>query len=398
MVMIKLKYMVLSFVLLCFFTPAVLIYLEPYSMVYPILKLGKCVFTIWFCFKMLYRNKCKIDLCFCFAFSFCLSLLFSSLIGELDIVAWFNMAVTMVGVFAFTDYYARKNLDYFIYNCFFYFLILLLINDILMILHPIRLFLISNALGNQSYHFLAQKNSFSMFSFPLLLMAHLCYERGLIKKYLLVLSVVIAALPNLISLSTTSVTTIIVFEVVHFLTSKIDRLRVSKNWLFILIIVCAMQLLFTYTFRTELIQNIVTNYMHKDPTLSGRAMIWDAAHEMISEHLILGRGNGKNGYYFYCVVDGYQQGSIMWSHNTSLDLLVQGGVLWFISFYMLVISSLKSIFKESLRLNSISVIMVLTFICYEIMGFTERFDFRVDLYFVLAIASIYKFFNIKNKV
>ncbi len=70
-------------------------------------------------------------------------------------------------------------------------------------------------------------------------------------------------------------------------------------------------------------------------------MIWDSAHELIGKHPILGMGNGKNGSYYYCVVGDYEQGSIMWAHNTSLDLLTQGGLLLLASFYCIVILSIK---------------------------------------------------------
>ena len=165
-----------------------------------------------------------------------------------------------------------------------------------------------------------------------------------------------------------------------------DIIRSKRLWIAILVVVCAMQPIFTYVFRTELVQHIVIDYLHKDATLSGRAMIWDSAHKLIAKHPLLGMGNGKDGSYYYCIVGDYEQGSIMWAHNTSLDLLTQGGILLFVAFYGIVINSIKKLFRAKGLIEKDNMIFVVMFLIYCIMGYTERFSFRMDLYLILGMA------------
>ena len=105
-------------------------------------------------------------------------------------------------------------------------------------------------------------------------------------------------------------------------------------------------------------------------------------------------GNGKNGSYYYCVVGDYEQGSIMWAHNTSLDLLTQGGILLFLSFYGIVFCTMKKLLGTKKKIEKENMIFIIVFIIYCIMGYTERFGFRMDLYIILGFA--YSFAKISD--
>ena len=248
--------------------------------------------------------------------------------------------------------------------------------------------IVKNELGNQHYHFLTSKNTFSMYSFSMLLFGHLCYEKKYIKKPLLWLSILAAVYPIVIVKSMTSIICFVFFEVsVLLMTNKMNRIFNVKFWMYLIIILSALQLIFTYIFEIDIIQHIVVNYIGKDPTLSGRTLLYNAAHELIRNHWLLGMGNGENGYYYYTVAPGYTTGGIMWAHNTSLDLLTQGGIVLFVLFYMIIARAFKYIFKKK-KFDNISLIIVCIFTTYIIMGFTERFDFRYDLHLVIAMAAI----------
>lgn len=375
-------------ILICIFlymyiTPAYFIYGDFFTTLYPIIRYGRCVLSIYFILQCIYKRKYKIELLHLMILLFCLTLLFSSLLGDLNLVSWINSTLQIIGCFAFADYY-KNRLNSVIKIGFWYFYLVLVVNNILMLLHPRYLFIVYNELGNQLYHFASSKNAFSMFCFPLLLFSHLAYEKRIIGKTQLVVSIVQAAFGPIRALSATSSVSILLFEGIMILKKR-DIIRSKKLWISVLIIVCAMQLIFTYIFRTEFVQHIVIDYLHKDATLSGRAMIWDSAHELIGKHPILGMGNGKNGSYYYCVVGDYEQGSIMWAHNTSLDLLTQGGLLLLASFYCIVILSIKKLFNTIKYIEQENMIFITMFFVYCIMGYTERFDFRMDLYLILGL-------------
>ena len=366
-----------------YITPAYFLYKDPFATLYPIIRYGRCILSIYFFFQCMYRRKYKVGQLYLTIFLFCFILLISSLLGDLNLASWVNITFQIIGCFAFADYY-RERIDSIIKIGFWYFFVVLIVNNILMVLHPLYLFIVHNDLGNQWYYFAASKNQFSMFCFPLLFFSYLAYERKMIGKPILMISILQAAIPPIFALSITSLLSVILFEALMILKEK-DIIRSKRLWIAILVVVCAMQLIFTYVFRTELVQHIVIDYLHKDATLSGRAMIWDSAHKLIAKHPLLGMGNGKNGYYYYCIVGDYVQGSIMWAHNTSLDLLTQGGILLFVAFYGIVINSIKKLFRAKGLIEKDNMIFVVIFLIYCIMGYTERFSFRMDLYLILGM-------------
>lgn len=367
-----------------YITPAYFLYKDPFATLYPIIRYGRCILSIYFFFQCMYRRKYKVGQLYLTIFLFCFILLISSLLGDLNLASWVNITFQIIGCFAFADYYSKR-IDSIIKIGFWYFFVVLIVNNILMVLHPLYLFIVHNDLGNQWYYFAASKNQFSMFCFPLLFFSYLAYERKMIGKPILMISILQAAIPPIFALSITSLVSVILFEALMILKEK-DIIRSKRLWIAILVVVCAMQLIFTYVFRTELVQHIVIDYLHKDATLSGRAMIWDSAHKLIAKHPLLGMGNGKDGSYYYCIVGDYEQGSIMWAHNTSLDLLTQGGILLIVAFYGIVINSIKKLFRVKGLIEKDNMIFVVMFLIYCIMGYTERFSFRMDLYLILGMA------------
>lgn len=367
-----------------YITPAYFLYKDPFATLYPIIRYGRCILSIYFFFQCMYRRKYKVGQLYLTIFLFCFILLISSLLGDLNLASWVNITFQIIGCFAFADYYSKR-IDSIIKIGFWYFFVVLIVNNILMVLHPLYLFIVHNDLGNQWYYFAASKNQFSMFCFPLLFFSYLAYERKMIGKPILMISILQAAIPPIFALSITSLVSVILFEALMILKEK-DIIRSKRLWIAILVVVCAMQLIFTYVFRTELVQHIVIDYLHKDATLSGRAMIWDSAHKLIAKHPLLGMGNGKDGSYYYCIVGDYEQGSIMWAHNTSLDMLTQGGILLIVAFYGIVINSIKKLFRVKGLIEKDNMIFVVMFLIYCIMGYTERFSFRMDLYLILGMA------------
>ena len=387
----------LYFILFSFFMPAFFLYKEPFSDFYFIFSYGRCFWAIVFTLTLLSKNGWRVGWAFIWWAIFCGCWLISSIMGEMAFASWANNSLMILGIFTGCFYFYSRNSIRFLIATFYYFFGLILINDGLMLVYPNGLFSVTNDLGIQTYYLLAAKNSFSTFIFPALMFAHLCFAKNLIKSKLLFLTIILCMLPPIICKSVTSIIGILLCEMIIYFYHKIWILRSKKAWVIILFVVCIMQLIFTYVFELNIIQYIVVNILHKDPTLSGRAMIWESAHEMIRNNFLLGRGNGRNGYYFYCVVGDYVKGSIMWAHNTSLDLLVQGGIALYLSFYGIVISALKRQLKL-IKTEKSAIIILALFITYTIMGYTERFNLRADFYIVLAMAFSIGLFDRKISI
>ena len=376
-------------VLLLFFTPAALMYGIHFSALYEYIKYLRCAVCLIFVSLSLFRNGCRTSKLYLSLYFFFISLLISSLFGDLNIFSWINTMLSIIGIYYFIEYYSRKDIFSFLYYCFLYFFVLLAINNILMIVSPNELITVRNQLGNQSFYFLTSKNTFAMFCFPLLLFSHLCYEQKMISNIVLILSTIFAIMPILIVHSVTSTVCVLLFEfVVILLSKKQGKIFNAKFWIILITILSALQFAFTYIFSNETVQYIIITLLKKDPTLSGRSFLFTSAHELIGEHLLLGMGNGMDGYYYYTVAPGYDTGGIMWAHNTSLDLLTQGGMILFIFFYVVMFFAFKNIFMERKHTNRNYLIIICMLAIYTVMGFTERFGFRYDLHLVFALASV----------
>ena len=88
----------------------------------------------------------------------------------------------------------------------------------------------------------------------------------------------------------------------------------------------------------------------------------------------------------------------MWAHNTGLDLLTQGGILLLTLFYGIVVASIGKLFRTSKYIKKDNMIFVSMLFIYCIMGYTERFGFRMDLHLILGAAFSYaKAANVYNE-
>lgn len=140
--------------------------------------------------------------------------------------------------------------------------------------------------------------------------------------------------------------------------------------LFLSIILFRIQNYFSY---------IIVNVLKKDLTFSRRTYIWDRAIIFIKEHPLLG-----NGY-----MDGYlrQFKYKIWgavhAHNEILEILYLGGFVLLFVFIMIILSTIKKLYKN--RKNKISkFISWILFVCF-IMMLTEVYSF--DKIFLLIIIA-----------
>ena len=124
-----------------YITPAYFLYKDPFATLYPIIRYGRCILSIYFFFQCMYRRKYKVGQLYLTIFLFCFILLISSLLGDLNLASWVNITFQIIGCFAFADYY-RKSIDSIIKIGFWYFFVVLIVNNILMVLHPLYLFIL----------------------------------------------------------------------------------------------------------------------------------------------------------------------------------------------------------------------------------------------------------------
>ena len=120
-----------------YITPAYFLYKDPFATLYPIIRYGRCILSIYFFVACMYRRKYKVGQLYLMTFLFSFILLFSSLLGDLNLASWVNNSFQIIGCFAFADYY-KKRIDSVIKIGLWYFFIVLIINNFLMVLQGIQ--------------------------------------------------------------------------------------------------------------------------------------------------------------------------------------------------------------------------------------------------------------------
>ena len=92
-----------------YITPAYFLYKDPFATLYPIIRYGRCILSIYFFVACMYRRKYKVGQLYLMTFLFSFILLFSSLLGDLNLASWVNNSFQIIGCFAFADYYKKEN-------------------------------------------------------------------------------------------------------------------------------------------------------------------------------------------------------------------------------------------------------------------------------------------------
>ena len=91
-----------------YITPAYFMYKDPFTTLYPLIRYGRCILSIYFFLQCMYRRKYRINLIYVMSFLFCFVLLMASLLGDLNFVSWTNTTFQIIGCIAFADYYKNK--------------------------------------------------------------------------------------------------------------------------------------------------------------------------------------------------------------------------------------------------------------------------------------------------
>lgn len=381
--------LLLLFSLICFFPPSILVNNPKFYYIYLPFKYGYVAVVILLVTLrtakskgMLIIHKTSILIIVMFA-----SLLLSSLLGEFSVSIFVRNSFKVLGVFIITTEMIEKSYDDFISYCFVFFTVILLVNNVEMIFTPNGMFFYMNGLGRNASYILATKNNFTTFSLPDIILGFLSYYRGLIKKRTLLFAVVMALFPPIVAHSMTT-TFGLLFMLLIIALYETQIIKRNSTWIFLMVALAIFQIVFTYHNDIRII-TYLTNVIMKKSIADSRMMLWNAAHDMISRNFLFGKGNGKDGFYFYTVAGKYSVGNIMWAHNTSLDILTQGGILLFTSYYVLLCNVVKRPFVVSKVIKGEGAILLAGICCFLLMGTTERYEFRTEFYFLLAIIASY---------
>ena len=111
------------------------------------------------------------------------------------------------------------------------------------------------------------------------------------------------------------------------------------------------------------IANIIENYIEKDVTISGRTILWAGSLEMISMRPILGYGGFFHFGSFFLGDKEYP------CHTPYLQLLIDGGVLLFVVFMIIIHNAFMNVDKY--KDNKIGLILGVGLFCMLVNYITE---------------------------
>lgn len=157
----------------------------------------------------------------------------------------------------------------------------------------------------------------------------------------------------------------------------IELLKMKKNILYLIIGGGLGVILFIYMYHyDDVVNEIVNKRLDNISTGSGRFHLWDFALSKINESPIFGHGVFTTKYIFIELL-----GKVGYSHNSIIEIFMEGGFFLFISFFVLFINVLLKAVKNIYR-NS-WMLPVLCFITVQYM--TLSLIFNEFIYFIYVL-------------
>lgn len=234
-------------------------------------------------------------------------------------------------------------------------------------------------LSEFSEYFVGGKNSISIFFVPsaFLVMANAYIRRGKTSWFVACYAAV-AALEVFLTNSATGIVTVVAMG-----AAMLWIKRFKPNVMACILGMILIQLILV--FLTDMLTNSplwleILAMLGKEATLTSRTMIWEQAIGMLKGDWLLGVGRGAVIQY---VNSWGGRGVAAEAHNFFLELLLEGGVLGFGLYVMLIWSAVRNLNMENLLHRII-------FICFLVMlvnGLAEAVNNKMYVTIVLALLS-----------
>ena len=146
------------------------------------------------------------------------------------------------------------------------------------------------------------------------------------------------------------------------------KLITAKSIMLVSVVLC---LIFVFVEQVSLINEIITNVLLKDTTLTGRTGMWSLALDKISEHLIYGRGYiGQNGF-MSLLSSAYAAFS---AHNIFLDVALRMGIVGIVLFGLILLNFSVKVDFYARTVKTVRSLAIL-FLLYSI---SWNFDVFID--------------------
>lgn len=364
----------LIILILPYFKPASLEFISPnLDEIFNICRIFSFIFSV--SIYLYNRNYSKMLICLTL---YQLVLLISTILNNGD---YWRLAVSCGTIISFsmlTEVVLKQNPQIFFNSIAFLYFILIPLDLILYLIYPGG-FGRSSYYNANIYYFLSIRNGFAPLFIPIIVC--LCIYSAFKNKKITCMTwitILCGSLRLLMTWSATGVVSwfILIMYIIFLYRKFIGRFIDILKYYFVFL---TFQICFVFLRIQEHFSYIIEVMLHRSLTFTGRTEIWDYAYLLIKQSPVLGygvyEGHGlipRGNLYYY-------------SHNGILEVLLQGGFIGLIIFFMLFIIAAIPLYKH--RTHYIVGIISTGIFSLLVIMLAEATITDIQLYMLLVIGS-----------
>lgn len=307
--------------------------------------------------------------CFFYCF-FYVSILFSTMLNQRDILPALSMAIQMIGFLILFHYYAyRGKMRYLIASMKSFLGILILINLFIQVTYQDVFGLTAS---KNTINLITSDNFQGYWYIPFILIVYLA-DSGKSATYLfadMVFWIVVCLISLIRGWAATCLSIFVVF-IILFMLYRWKVMKILTPWTSL--IGCSV---FSFLVVGLQIQKyfewLIVDVLQKDLTLSGRKYIWASAIANILKKPVFGYGTTAGGRMDINRVSiGFSFSKMTYfSHNVFLEILIQGGIVAMVFFVLIYIGASRSL-KKHKENTYLKVILSISVFSLLLMQFSE---------------------------
>lgn len=365
----------LIFLIVPFLKPMSLQYISKIQLIDKILDIWK-IASIGVIFIVYFLNL-KITKTIILIILFEMSIIFSSIINNVNLVKPVNNFITIVAFSMLVELIIRSDFNKFTKIILNLQIPLFFINLVLIIIYPNGLNFAD--LYTQNYvnplFFVSIDNGFSKWIIPFIGFVFMGYNNKFIIMILWILSLISIVIVD----SASCLLSFIIFTIILVIYNKFKIKKAEITTLSLLYIVISILILY---FNTKLnFLTIIAQMLGRSATLTGRAELWPLAINLIEQKPIFGYGYTSGNIEIW--------GGFFSSHNALLEILIHGGIFSLFIFIVIMFRTIKSMNKSYSYINTVIFAVIFS---YFLIMFVEV-GLNIYLFTFIILANNVKVFN-----
>ncbi|WHY86073.1 O-antigen ligase family protein [Neobacillus novalis] len=311
-----------------------------------------------------------------FILLFALSTLFPVLLNGTVSLGVMYSIFTLLGICL----YVNRNINNFtelIRGLYYLFSVIIIINFVSIIIFPNG---IPGSMPNNPIFFLGAKNTIQITILPaisiILLYSYYMYEK---LRFIPFILLIISFISLYFSGSGTAIVimglAVIFLSIYKFYSLSFKTYILVYFLIFVSIVILRLQ--------EVLFGELITNYLNKDISFTGRTYIWDIALEKIKESWLIGYGRG-NSVIFENTSNSFFYKPTEETHNGFLEVLLNSGLIGIVVLFsiLFVIGNRLDKYKHHI----ISRVLSFSIISFLIIGLVESVFYKIEFWIILVIS------------